>query len=113
MKKVFAAVLLSLAAVSAVHAENKNVNIVCGSRAVAVQTNDNIPVAIVIDNVDYRVSPTVTRKVIKGQLVTFVQAGNAQSGWVATIMGDEKGNVQASLYSNKREWLAQCRDSAY
>ena len=112
MKKSICAVLLAAFASAGVQAAT--LTVVCGDHAVTGITGaDNVIKGLEVDGDGYYSDPTITRRVVEGQLVTFAQAFNAEGDKLATLGIVENGNVLASVgtvgTNQKLLWQSKCR----
>lgn len=88
-------------------------NLVCGNSIITLNANaQNELENIAVDNILFTVLPDVIRKVENGQMITFFQAGDTTGGTpvTVTVVMRENGNLNATLYANKKTiWASPCR----
>lgn len=88
-------------------------NLVCGNSIITLNSNvQNELENIVVDNIFFTVGPDVIRQVDNGQMITFFQAEDTTGGnpVTVTVVMRENGNLNATLFANKKNiWASPCR----
>ncbi|MCK7435933.1 hypothetical protein [Enterobacter bugandensis] len=102
--------LVVMAIFGAGNADADAINLVCGERAVTINSINNVFQSLDVDGARYSDDASVSRSVHKGELITAFNANNASLGLgVSLIMGESGLPVAGIFKGDSPIWQQKCR----